>query len=119
MAQLNPQQLRQFARLGAEARLAQLDVEIAAIKSMYPDLAQSRAIAPAAAPAGRPARRRKRYRMSPEARKAAAERMRKYWAERRAAKQARQPTPNARKHAVAARKTAKRKTAGRKRASKA
>ncbi len=120
MAQLTPQQLRQFARLGAEARLAQLDAEIAAIKTMYPDLAHARAGGQATAkkqPA--PAKRRKRYRMSPEARRAAAERMRKYWAERRGGKaEGQQAQAAAQKKAGAAKKTAKRKRAGRKRAKK-
>jgi hypothetical protein len=86
MPQLTPQQLREFARLGAEARLAQLDAEIAAIKSTYPEIARAHGSAPAESRQARtPAKRRRRYRMSPEARKAAAERMRKYWAERKAA----------------------------------
>jgi len=93
---LSKEQLMGLARLGAAARLAQLDAEITAIKAMYPEFAgprrgQARAATPAAAPAApataKPARKtRKPYNMSPAARKAVSERMRKFWAERRKAK---------------------------------
>jgi hypothetical protein len=96
MAPLTDTQLRQFARLGAMARLAQLDAEIAAIKAAYPDLGTSgkatkRTRAGAARKrAGRRvvakrAVKRGGSHMSPAARKAASVRMKKYWAERRKA----------------------------------
>jgi hypothetical protein len=111
MPQLTPQQVRQFARLGAAARLAQLDAEIAAIKAVYPELAKGGAPAePAAQKVAATPKRRRRYRMSPEARKAAAERMRKYWAERRAKQPARAQaaTRKPRKKARPKRKRARR-----------
>jgi hypothetical protein len=90
VANLNQEQLRRLARLGAVARLEQLRQEEAAIRSEFPELfgrgrrEDGVAAAPATAakvPAGRARRRRRR--MSAEARKAASERMQKYWAERR------------------------------------
>ena len=88
MANLNREQLRRLARLGAIARLAQLREEEAAIRAEFPELfgRAQRAVgkAEASAPAAVPSRRRPR--MSAAARKAVSERMRKYWAERRKAK---------------------------------
>lgn len=112
MAKLTTPQLREFARLGAQARLAQLDAEIAAIKTAYPELARSRGPAGRAARrAAAPTKRRRRYRMSPEARKAAAERMRKYWADRRAAAKSAQPRAATRSKARPTRRAARRKRA--------
>ena len=87
MANLNTEQLRRLARLGAVARLEQLRQEEAAIRAEFPELfGRGRQGAPdaiaAAAPASGRTRRRK---MSAAARKAVSERMRKYWAERRKA----------------------------------
>ena len=92
---LSKQQLMTLARLGAAARLAQLDAEIAAIKAMYPEYAGKRSasgraarrVAAVASPAAA-SKSRKPYNMSPAARKAVSERMTKYWAERRKAKAA-------------------------------
>ena len=91
MANLNQDQLRRLARLGAVARLEQLRQEEAAIRAEFPELfgrgRQNARTSPApgpAATAGAPRRRRK-TKMSAEARKAVSERMRKYWAERRKA----------------------------------
>ncbi len=91
MANLSPEQLRELARLGAAARVQELRQEEAAIRAMFPDLCgggrQARdADENGAAPAT--TRRRRRQRMSPAARKAVSERMRRYWAERRKAKPA-------------------------------
>ena len=81
MANLNNEQLRRLARLGAMARLEQLRQEEAAIRSEFPELfGRGRR---AEAVAGAPVRRRKRKAMSPAQKKAVSERMRKYWAERR------------------------------------
>ena len=85
MADLNRNDLRKFARLGAKARLEELRQEEAAIRRSFPDLF-SRGAGAAAASTDAPATRRRRSRMSPAARKAVSERMRKYWAERRKAK---------------------------------
>ena len=89
MANLSPEQLRELARLGAAARVQELRQEEAAIRAMFPDLfsggrpardADENGAAPATT------RRRRRQRMSPAARKAVSERMRRYWAERRNAR---------------------------------
>ena len=79
---------REWARLGAHARLQQLDDERRAIFAAFPELRRGAAAAapgPAAAPAG-PGRRRRR-RMSAEARKRMSAGMKRYWAQRRAADQ--------------------------------
>ena len=89
MANLNREQLRRLARLGAIARLSQLREEEAAIRAEFPELfgraqrgsGTSQASAPAAA-----TQRRRRRSMSAAARKVVSERMRKYWAERRKTK---------------------------------
>ena len=84
MANLNQEQLRRLARLGAVARLEQLRQEEVAIRAEFPELfgrGRREASEPAAARAGG-----RRRRMSAEARKAVSERMRKYWAERRKSK---------------------------------
>jgi len=77
--------LKTFARRGAEARLAELNQEIKAIHSAFPDLRPGRlrqgSSAVASASAQSPRRRKS---MSAAQRKAVSERMRKYWAARRA-----------------------------------
>ena len=91
MANLNADQLRRLARLGAVARLEQLRQEEAAIRAEFPELfgrgrqgsRNARAAVATVAPAGK--RKRRRTTMSAEARKAVSDRMRKYWAERRKA----------------------------------
>jgi hypothetical protein len=82
VANLNQEQLRRLARLGAMARLEQLRAEEAAIRMEFPELfGRGRRDDGAAQPATGAGRRRRR--MSSAARKAVSERMRKYWAERR------------------------------------
>ena len=98
---LNAEQLRRLARLGAISRLTQIREEEAALRSEFPELfgqrepkrtrarrGQSQAMQTAgdAAPAGNGAARGGRRKMSAAARKAVSVRMRKYWAERRKAK---------------------------------
>jgi hypothetical protein len=84
VANLNTEQLRRLARLGAIARLEQLKQEEADIRAEFPELfGRGRRATVADVPR---AGRRRRKRMSPAARKAVSERMRKYWAERRKAK---------------------------------
>jgi hypothetical protein len=72
--------LHDLARMGAEARLDALDHEREAILTIFPDLRDG------APQQGAP--RARKGGMSAEARKAQAERMRAYWAERRATKAA-------------------------------
>jgi hypothetical protein len=87
MGNLNQEQLRRLARLGAVARLEQLRQEEAAIRAEFPELfgrGRRDNGGTTAAPAGAP--RRRRAKMTAEMRKVVSERMRKYWAERRKAK---------------------------------
>ena len=93
MANLNTEQLRRLARLGAIARLEQLRQEEAGIRAEFPELfgrgrrASSGSDGVVTRGRGRAGRRRSGRRpMSAAARKAVSERMRKYWAERRKAK---------------------------------
>jgi hypothetical protein len=81
VANLNRDELRRLARLGAMARLTQIRAEEAAIREEFPEL-----FGGSAAKAARRQGRRGRKGMSAAARKAVSERMRKYWAERRKAK---------------------------------
>ncbi len=88
-AALDRQELYRLARLGAEARLRALDEERRQILRNFPGLRGAggtgqEASTPAAAPA--PASRRRRQ-MSAAERKAVSARMKKYWAERRKAKE--------------------------------
>jgi hypothetical protein len=91
VANLNQEQLRRLARLGAVARLEQIRAEEAAIRGEFPELFGRGRREPGSAStqvkvaAGG---RRRRRKMSPQARKAVSERMRKYWAERRKGKAA-------------------------------
>lgn len=92
--ELNKDDLRRFARLGAMRRLEDIRNEEAAIRAAFPELFRAGAApAPASAPAkaggkGKAAKKagRRRSGMSAEARKAVSERMKKYWASRRKAK---------------------------------
>jgi len=91
LANLNQEQLRRLARLGAVARLEELRQEEAAIRAEFPELfgrgrragANAQAVGARAEGSGR---RRRRRGMTASQRKAVSERMRKYWAERRKAK---------------------------------
>jgi hypothetical protein len=74
--------MQRLARLGAIARLKELEEEAAAIRKAFPGLGKAAPAAASPAPAA-PKTRKKRGKMSPEARKAAAERMRAYWAKKR------------------------------------
>jgi hypothetical protein len=80
---MNNVQLQDLARVGAQSRLAALDTEREALLKLFPDLRASQR--PAAGKNGSaPPAARKRKGMSPAARKAHGERMRAYWADRRA-----------------------------------
>lgn len=82
--------LRAYARLGAMRRLEELRQEEAAIRAAFPELFRGRAgqgaAAASSAPNGDAARRRRRWKMSAAQKRAVSERMKKYWAARRKAK---------------------------------
>lgn len=82
MANLNREQLRRLARLGAVARLEQLREEEAAIRAEFPELFGGRRANGRVKEAGP---KKRRPAMSAAQRKEVSERMRKYWAERRKA----------------------------------
>lgn len=89
---MDQQELRRLAKIGAGARLAELDRERAALLRVFPGLraasaASSRtsSASDGARPAG-PAVRRKRRGMSAAARKVVSLRMKRYWAKRRKTK---------------------------------
>ena len=85
MANLNQEQLRRLARLGAVARLEQLREEEAAIRGEFPELFGGRRGNPKAAGHEGGKRKRRRRAMTAAQRKEVSERMRKYWADRRKA----------------------------------
>ena len=80
--------LLELAKKGALHRYNELKAELADLVKAFPHLEYGSAISPGV-PRQRyeaaPAEKRKRRRLSPTARKAVSERMRKYWATRRAA----------------------------------
>ena len=91
--------MERLARLGAMRRIEEIRQEEAAIRAAFPELFRPgrKRATPASAPAtaatssaGAPVKRRRRRRRQPEmsaaARKAVSIRMKKYWAERRKAK---------------------------------
>lgn len=103
--ELSKDDLRRFARLGAMKRLDDIRREEAAIRQTFPELfagataaaapksgtARKASTASKAGKAGKasktaPAKARKRSTMSPAMRKEVSERMKKYWAARRKAK---------------------------------
>ncbi len=97
--ELNKDDMRRFARLGAMRRLDDIRQEEAAIRAAFPELfsgarpaargARTTAATPARkAKAGKSGKTRKRSNMSPAMRKVVSERMKKYWAGRRKAKNA-------------------------------
>jgi hypothetical protein len=90
---LSKQQLRQLATVGAMARLEELRIEEAAIRQAFPELGRRPSPAPVVKATAAEVVEREpeasaggRNRMSPSARKAVSERMKKYWAERRKAR---------------------------------
>jgi hypothetical protein len=98
---LSREQWQSLARLGAHARLAELEAERRTILAAFPGLAaqaarharSGRAASGAPAHPGAvkaPAEKggRRRIKMSAEQRKAVSDRMRKFWAERRKAAEA-------------------------------
>lgn len=77
--------LKEYARRGAEARVAELRAEIDAIYRAFPDLRPRGGAAKTTAgrAASAPAAPRRRRAMSAAQRKAVSARMKKYWAARR------------------------------------
>jgi hypothetical protein len=86
---LTADEMHRLARIGAAAKLAQLEREIAALKRAFPGLKARPAPAPPAGPAPStppepPVRARsRRSPMSAAERKAVSERMKRYWDARR------------------------------------
>jgi hypothetical protein len=89
---LDRDQLRRLARLGAQARITELRREITAIERAFPDVREGRENGPRkGGQAGRRARPSKRSssrkpKWSAAQRKAAADRMKAYWAKRKGGK---------------------------------
>ena len=79
---LNRRELQRLARLGAQARLEQLERERSLILKAFPGL-EGNAPALTGRVAGGQSPRRRRRGMSAAQRKAVSARMRKYWAARR------------------------------------
>ena len=116
---LSEQEILRLARLGALARLSELEEEAKAIRRMFPGL---KAVPEGAAQAPKPERKARGRKgggghMSPEARKAAAERMKAYWARKKGleASPAETASGAAETAADAPRKSRGRKARGRKR----
>jgi hypothetical protein len=82
VSSLSMEQLRNLAKHGASAAIANLEAEIYAIRKAFPEVGRA---AQSAKAAGKRLGRRRRS-MSAAARKAVSARMKKYWAARRAAK---------------------------------
>lgn len=86
--ELTREQLQRLARLGARARLDEIEAERQSILRAFPGLAGVRTGEPAEgedAPADGPKARRRRRKMPAAQRKAQSDRMKKYWAERKKA----------------------------------
>lgn len=82
---LSRDQLLRLARTGAADRVKQLQAELEAIYRTFPELRSGKAAAARTAREGTAPARGARKAWSPAKRKAAAERMKKYWADRKAA----------------------------------
>jgi hypothetical protein len=76
-------ELKRLALPGARARLSALQAEVAALLATFPELGGARAVRASVGGATRKKSGRKRP-MSAAEKKAVSERMRKYWADRRA-----------------------------------
>ena len=77
--------VNKYARMGAEARAAELQAELAAIYRAFPGLRRGRPAAAASSDAGDVAVRRHRKPMTAAQKRAVSVRMKKYWASRRKA----------------------------------
>ena len=82
---MNAEELRRLARLGAAARIDELQRELAALRAAFPGLGATRGRKPGrpAAAAAAEAGGRRRRGMSAAQRREVSRRMKKYWAERR------------------------------------
>jgi hypothetical protein len=78
--ELSNDELKRLARLGAAARLEQLEAERQAILRAFPGLTAGAPPPPAAGAAAPKKKARKRRRMTAEEKEAASERMKQYWA---------------------------------------
>jgi hypothetical protein len=103
---MNLNELRRYAVEGARAQVENLRGQIARILAVFPELNRSGDSGAAPRPMGESAAtRRGRRAMSAAQRKAVSERMTRYWAQRRGAKQSRTGARRgARKMSAAARK---------------
>jgi hypothetical protein len=87
--ELSTEELKRLARLGAAARLEQLEAERLAILRAFPGLASAARPKRAAPTTGEPGatapkkKARRRRPMTAEQKRAASERMKKYWAARK------------------------------------
>lgn len=79
-----PINLKELARVGAQARLVELLAEVAEIQRAFPGIGGARRSGPAqASTAKKTVKRRRRKPMSAAEKKAVSERMKRYWASRR------------------------------------
>jgi hypothetical protein len=80
--------LKEYARRGAQARVAELNTELAGIYQAFPDMRRRRAAVNSSTAGSQmpsSSRARRRSNMSPAQRRAVSARMKKYWSERRKA----------------------------------
>jgi hypothetical protein len=102
---LTPDQLREYARMGAAVRLAQLSDEIKLIHAAFPELrartskaSDPSAVGSASASNEPTTRKRRRRKLTAAEKKLISERMKKYWAARKKRPDATRPRsrgPNA------------------------
>jgi hypothetical protein len=88
-SRIDAKSLLDYARTGAQARLAEIQRELAAMMKVFPELSKRTAaggIPSTAIPPPRATPRRKRRKLTAAERKAIGLRMKKYWAGRRKAK---------------------------------
>jgi len=76
--------IQRFARLGAVARLKEIEAEAAAIRKAFPGLKRAHTASAPATPAATAKPSKRTRNVSPEVRLAAAERMKAYWAKKKA-----------------------------------
>ena len=91
---MNNVQLQDLARIGAQARLAALDTEREQLLRRFPDLRVRQQPTARGHSSAQPVARKRRG-MSPAARKAHGERMRAFWANRRAEREGTAASPGA------------------------
>lgn len=75
--------MKQYALVGAQARLAVLQTEVAALEATFPELRNDRRLRAAPLTTASQTRTRKRSAMTAAQRKAVGLRMKRYWAARR------------------------------------